>query len=217
MMKILFLIPVCLSLILSSCAQRPEPCKSPPLLEGALTAFIPGQHLRVFEKFSYDAYGQNVRVRAVGKEGSETFFVDRLLLFREGISYEIHYRNQTCVKTALKVRFRHIGVPHDAHFLDQMVLGSSSILGQGLLVNNWNGTAEETKEKYLLTFTAFGCVPLYTIDFTQKGELSVMTSFFDLVEGIENPNVFIPPSFCDSVEVLPAKEGVMTNSFFGLL
>jgi len=30
-------------------------------------------------------------------------------------------------------------------------------------------------ENYLLTFTAFGCVPLYTIDFTQKGELSVMT------------------------------------------
>lgn len=42
-------------------------------------------------------------------------------------------------------------------------------------------------------------------------------SFFDLVEGIEDPNVFIPPSFCDSVEVLPAKEGVMTNSFIGLL
>ncbi|CAM4669441.1 unnamed protein product [Leuciscus chuanchicus] len=217
MMKILFLIPVCLSLILSICAQKPEPCKSPPLLEGALTAFIPGHHLRVFEKFSYDAYGQNVRVLASGKDGNETFFVDRLLLFREGVNYEIHYRNQTCIKTALKVPFRHIGVPHDAHFLTQMVLGSSSILGQGLLVNNWNGTAQETKENYLLTFTAFGCVPLYTIDFTQKGELSVMTSFFDLVEGIEDPNVFIPPSFCDSVEVLPAKEGVVTNSFIGLL
>ncbi|MBB6682362.1 hypothetical protein H4O20_13005, partial [Aequorivita sp. 609] len=150
-------------------------------------------------------------------EENQTFFVDRLLLFREGVSYEIHYHNQTCIKTALKVPFRHIGVPHDANFLTQMVLGSSSIEGQGLLVNNWNGTVEETKEHYLLTFTAFGCVPLYTLDFTQKGELSVMTSFFDLVEGIEDPNVFIPPSFCDSVEILPAKEGLVANSFIGLL
>ncbi|XP_042566924.1 ependymin [Cyprinus carpio] len=216
-MKILFLIPVCLSLILSSCAQKPEPCKSPPLLEGSLTAFIPGHHLHVFEKFSYDAFGQNVRVLAAGKDGNQTFFVDRLLLFKEGVSYEIHYHNQTCIKTALKEPFRHIGVPHDAHFLNQLVLGSSSLPGQGLLVNNWNGTWEETQESYLLTFTAFGCVPLYTLDFTQKGELTVMTSFFDLVEGIEDPNVFIPPSFCDSVEVLPAKGGVGARSFISLL
>uniref|UniRef100_A0A672Q454 Ependymin-like n=1 Tax=Sinocyclocheilus grahami TaxID=75366 RepID=A0A672Q454_SINGR len=188
-MKILFLIPVCLSLILSSCAQKPEPCSK----TCCLLPFIPGHHLRVFEKFSYDAFGQNVRVLAAGKEGNQTFFVDRLLLFREGVSYEIHYHNQTCIKTALKEPFRHIGVPHDAHFLNQMVLGSSSLPGQGLLVNNWNGTVEETQ------------VCLHT-----------MCVFFDLVEGIEDPNVFIPPSFCDSVEVLPAK-GVGARSFTSLL
>uniref|UniRef100_A0A671NE97 Ependymin-like 2 n=1 Tax=Sinocyclocheilus anshuiensis TaxID=1608454 RepID=A0A671NE97_9TELE len=192
-MKILFLIPVCLSLILSSSAQS-----------------VLSLSLQVFEKFSYDAYGQNIRVLAAGKEGNH------LLSSPQGVSYEIHYHNQTCIKTALKEPFRHIGVPHDAHFLNQMVLGSSSIPGQGLLVNNWNGTVEETKESYLLTFTAFGCVPLYTLDFTQKGELTIMTSFFDLVEGIEDPNVFIPPSFCDSVEVLPAK-GDGARSFISLL
>lgn len=53
------------------------------ILSSSPTQFIPGQHLRVFEKFSYDAYGQNVRVLASGKEDNQTFFVDRLLLFRE--------------------------------------------------------------------------------------------------------------------------------------
>lgn len=47
--------------------------------------------------------------------------------------------------------------------------------------------------------------------------ISSFRSFFDLVEGIEDPDVFIPPSFCDSVEMLPAKEGLVTNSFIGLL
>lgn len=45
---------------------------------------------------------------------------------------------------------------------------------------------------------------------------SFFHSFFDLVEGIEDPNVFIPPSFCDSVEMRPAK-GVVANSFISLL
>uniref|UniRef100_A0A672Q2P7 Ependymin-like n=1 Tax=Sinocyclocheilus grahami TaxID=75366 RepID=A0A672Q2P7_SINGR len=188
-MKILFLIPVCLSLILSSCAQKPEPCSKTCCL-------LPAHCSKLYRalKFSYDAFGQNVRVLAAGKEGNQTFFVDRLLLFREGVSYEIHYHNQTCIKTALKEPFRHIGVPHDAHFLNQMVLGSSSLPGQGLLVNNWNGTVEETQ----------GNVRRYA------------ACFFDLVEGIEDPNVFIPPSFCDSVEVLPAK-GVGARSFTSLL
>lgn len=53
------------------------------ILSSSPTQFIPGQHLRVFEKFSYDAFGQNVRVLASGKEENQTFFVDRLLLFRE--------------------------------------------------------------------------------------------------------------------------------------
>ncbi len=68
-----------------------------------------------------------------------------LLSSQQGVNYEIHYHNQTCIKTALKEPFRHIGVPHDAHFLNRMVLGSSSLPGQGLLVNNWNGTVEKTQ------------------------------------------------------------------------
>ncbi|TRY58440.1 hypothetical protein DNTS_002063 [Danionella cerebrum] len=203
MMKIFIVALICLCLAQSSYAQKPEPCKTFPLLEGALYATIPGQHLRVFEKFSYDALGQNVRLLASGSDGNQTFSIDRLLLYREGVSYEIHYHNKTCTKEAFKAEFRHIGVPHNANFMAQMVLGSSSIPSQGLLVNNWNGTWEETK--------------VYTIDFTKEGEMGVMTSFFDLVEGIEDPNVFIPPPFCDSVKVMPARENVLSSSFFPFL
>ncbi|XP_685579.4 ependymin [Danio rerio] len=213
-MKIVILAVVCLTLSIH--AQKPEPCKSPPLLEGALTVFLPSQHWRVFEKFSYDAIGQNVRVLAAGTDGNQTFLTDLLLLYREGVSYEIHYRNQTCIKQALKEPFRHLGVPHNAHFLSQMVLGSSSLPGQGLLVNVWNGTWEETKSHYLMTYTEFGCIPVSIADFTQKAELGELTSFFDLVEGIENPDVFIPPSFCDSVEVLPPRKSA-SSSFIPVL
>lgn len=216
-MKILLVIPVCLSVILGSCAQKPHPCRSPPLLEGKLGLLVPGEKLRLYEKFYYDAIGQNIRVIAYGKEDNKTIFADRLLLFREGVSYEIHHHNKTCVKSALKVPFMPIEVPLDAHFQHQMVLGSSSRPGEGLLVNNWEGTASQTKENYFMTFTEFGCLPLYLVYFTEKMDVSSMTSFFDLVNGIEDPEAFIPPSFCDSVKLLEAKEDNVKNFFKALL
>ncbi|XP_051532870.1 ependymin [Myxocyprinus asiaticus] len=215
-MKILILIPVCLSLILSSYAQKPHPCKSPPLLEGKLNVLFPGQKLSVYEKFYYDAIGQNIRVIASGKEGNETIFADNLLLFREGIEYEIYYHNRTCIKKPLKVPFMPLEIPHDAKFLRQMVLGSSSRPGEGLLVNNWEGTVPQSKENYFLTFTEFGCMPLYVVYYTDKMDLNIMASYYDLVLGIEDPEVFIPPSFCDSVE-LETKDGAVANFFTALL
>lgn len=47
------------------------------------TQLVPGEKLRVYEKFYYDAIGQNVRVVAYGKEDNKTIFADVLLLFRE--------------------------------------------------------------------------------------------------------------------------------------
>ncbi|KAI7796327.1 ependymin [Triplophysa rosa] len=216
-MKILFVILVCLILILGSCAQKPHPCRAPPLLEGKLTVLVPGEKIRVYEKFYYDAIGQNVCVVAYGKEDNKTIFADRLLLFREGVKYDIHYHNQTCVKTALKEPFVPIEVPHDAHFLHQLVIGSSSRPGEGLLVNNWEGIVPQTKEHYFMSFTEFGCLPIYSIYFTEKMDVDIMTSFYDLVNGIEDPEVFIPPSFCDSVKPLEAKDDKVTNFFKALL
>lgn len=216
-MKILFVISVCLILILSSCAQKPHPCKAPPLLEGKLAVLVPGQKIRVYEKFYYDAIGQNVRVIAYGKEDNKTIFADRLLLFREGVKYDIHYHNQTCVKAALKEPFIPIEVPHDAHFLHQLVMGSSSRPGEGLLVNNWEGTVPQSKEYYFTSFTEFGCLPIYSTYFTEKMDVDIITSFYDLVNGIDDPEVFIPPSFCDSVELQEAKDDMVTNFFRALL
>lgn len=53
--------------------------------------------------------------------------------------YKINERNKTCEKVPLKVDFQPMAVPKDASLLNQVILGSSSRPGEGLLVNTWYG------------------------------------------------------------------------------
>lgn len=53
--------------------------------------------------------------------------------------YKINNRNQTCTKKRLCTDFHPLAVPRNATLLGQVVLGSSSAPGQGMLVNSWHG------------------------------------------------------------------------------
>uniref|UniRef100_A0A3B3QB40 Ependymin-like n=1 Tax=Paramormyrops kingsleyae TaxID=1676925 RepID=A0A3B3QB40_9TELE len=153
-----------------------------------------------YERFSYDALGQQIHVRALIVDHNQTSFVDLLLLYKEGVSYEISYQNQTCKKAPLKTPFRPIEIPPDAKLQGEVVLGSSSAPGMGVLVNSWTGAVPELKAKYLLTFTEFGCLPISSLNHVENVGL-ILTSFYDLVIGIEDPNEFIPPPFCEKAEL----------------
>nr|WAJ59516.1 epdl2 protein [Brevimyrus niger] len=189
----------CLGL-LAVAATIPHPCKSPSLMVGRLTVINPEGNFVAYERFSYDALGQQIRVRILRVEHNQTSFVDLLLLYRQGVSYEISYRNQTCKKTPLKTPFTPIEIPPDAKLEAQVVLGSSSAPGMGVLVNSWTGAVPEQKAKYQLTFTEFGCLPISSIAHVENVGL-IITSFYDLVIGIEDPGEFIPPPFCDKAEL----------------
>lgn len=53
--------------------------------------------------------------------------------------YEINDKAKTCKKKALKADFQPLKIPDQAQFIGQVVLGSSSGPGEGLLVNSWGG------------------------------------------------------------------------------
>lgn len=112
--------------------------------------------------------------------------------------YEIHSHNRTCKKMPLKVEFYPLSIPKDATLLGQVVVGSSSGPGQGLLVNSWMGDLPDKSGekasydndllgssfiqpalaahllssvlpgKYLSVVTEFGCIPVNTIYQTKE-------------------------------------------------
>uniref|UniRef100_A0AAX7SEN5 Ependymin-like 1 n=1 Tax=Astatotilapia calliptera TaxID=8154 RepID=A0AAX7SEN5_ASTCA len=218
----LFVVLVC---VLAGClAEKPRPCKSPPLLTGALTVSTQNEKLWVYAKYLYDAWGQRVRLMELGNYQNKSFTYDALLLFREAAMYEIDDKARTCKKKPLKADFHPMEIPINSTLVGQAVLGSSSGPGEGLLVNTWTGnlpgnTGELASNvqnchpgclsalslwthfmsvlpgKYLTTFTEFGCIPVNTMYQTQEYGWMV-TGFFNNVVGISDPGQLNPPDFC---------------------
>ncbi|KAL2079082.1 hypothetical protein ACEWY4_024826 [Coilia grayii] len=194
-----------------SLAQRPRPCRSPLLYTGSLTVATQNEKLWAVGKYAYDAVNQRVHLGEIGHYNNKSFIFDTLFLFDEGVLYEINRHNRTCVKKALQSDFHPMEVPKDAAFVSQVVLGSSSSPGQGLLVNNWWGDIPGTKGHYLVSFTEFGCFPVSALSQTKDfGWVSI--SYYDNILGAE-PSWFIPPPFCEDATLVENEDGKVTDFF----
>ncbi|XP_071386099.1 ependymin-like 1 [Centroberyx affinis] len=200
-MRGLIVLFVCLTV--GCLAQRPQPCKSPPLLTGGLAVFTQSEKVTAYAKYTYDALGKRVRLQEIVSYENKTLHIDVLVLFREGVLYKINQRNRSCIKKHLRAEFQPLEVPKDASLMGQSIMGSSSGPGQGLLVNTWQGeldTRRRGKAKYMSTVTEFGCIPISTL-FHTDGTGWVLTSFFNNVLGIEDPQQFIPPPYCEEAQL----------------
>ncbi|XP_019903680.1 ependymin [Esox lucius] len=212
-MQAILLLTVSLCLAAGSLAKEPHPCKSPPLLEGSLALAILKEKTFGVERFAYNAFDERVHVRVLLDIDNKTIYSDTLILYKEGIAFEIFRHNQTCKKVPFKDHWKPVEIPKDAKFQSQVIIGSFSAPGDGLLVNNWSGEVAESPVKYLITFTEFGCLPVHGwYDMPDQTLLSM--SFYDIVIGVEDPDIFIPPSFCDKVELNSDRE---TTSLFDAL
>ncbi|XP_030018328.1 ependymin-like [Sphaeramia orbicularis] len=178
-------------------AQRPSKCRSPPLLTGSLSVSSASEKLMVYAKYSYDAWGKRIHLNEFVHYNNKSHHFDLLLLFREGVMYKIDRANQTCIKRKLCREFHPLQVPDNATLLGQAILGASSGIGQGLLVNTWTGQVKmkQGTGKYMSTVTEFGCIPVSTLFHTEKTGWLV-TSFFNNVIGLVDPQELLPPSFC---------------------
>ena len=195
-------------------ALKPRPCRSPPLLTGSLSGSTASEKLWAYAKFSYDALTQRIRLRELGSYNNQTFRYDVLLLYREHLMYEIHYRNHTCTKKPLNVDFHPLAIPRNSSLLGQVVLGSSSGPGQGVLVNTWVGELQMKKgtARFMSTVTEYGCVPVSTLFHTDTSGW-VVTSFFNNVLGIVDPQLLIPPYFCKDAQLEEDDEEDSANFF----
>ncbi|XP_034532434.1 ependymin-like [Notolabrus celidotus] len=209
-----FVLLVCLS---AGClAERPQQCTSPDLMTGMLSVSSQSEKLTAFAKFTYDALGKRIRLRECGEYNNKTFHLDVLLLFNQGVMYKINNKDRTCCKKQLSAEFHPLQIPKNSTLLAQVVLGSSSGPGQGVLVNTWAGEMQlkRGRAKYMSTVTEFGCVPVSTLFHTDRTGW-IVTSFFNNVIGITDPQILIPPAFCRGAR-LEKEDGEEPENFFSL-
>ncbi|XP_012716859.2 ependymin [Fundulus heteroclitus] len=183
-------------------AQRPQPCSSPPLMSGGLSVSTQTEKLVTFAKYTYDGLGRRVRLSNIGFPDNKTYYLDVLLLYKQGVMYKINNREQTCLKRRLSTDFIPLAIPVDASLVGQVVLGSSSVPGEGILVNTWSGLLQTKKgiAKYVSTVTEFGCIPVSTLFSTDRNGW-VAVSFFNNIIGLADPQDLTPPPFCSSAQL----------------
>ncbi|XP_063042399.1 ependymin-like [Engraulis encrasicolus] len=201
---------LCLTVEGLAIARKPQPCRSPPLFRGTFTVGSQNEKFGAVGRFAYDALQQRIHLGEMGTYNNKSYTYNTLFLFEESVMYEINDKEQTCVKKALQSDFHPMAVPKGATFVSQVVLGSSSGPGQGLLVNNWWGNVPG-QGNYMVTFSEFGCYPVSSLSQTKEfGWMSV--SYFDNVLGAE-PHWFIPPPFCADAELVESEDGKVTDFF----
>ncbi|XP_061736459.1 ependymin-like [Nerophis ophidion] len=186
-------------LLAGASAQKPEPCVSPPLMTGGVSLMTPSGLYTSSGTISYDAFGQKIRVRNFGFAGNETFAIDQLMLFNKKVYYEINWKDFTCRKKRLNTDFIPMQVPDNAVMLGQVVLGSSSSWGMGVLVNNWHGLLPNNGY-YMSVFTDIGCIPMTFTSYTPSSGWT-MVSTYNWVLGLTNPMDFFPPAICGKSEL----------------
>lgn len=67
----------------------------------------------------------------------------------QNVYYEIDWYRGSCTKRPLDTSFVPMQVPVDAQLMGQVVMGSSSSWGMGVLVNTWYGTLPNNGESPL--------------------------------------------------------------------
>jgi len=193
-------------------AQKPHRCQAPPLYTGGMTVGTQNEQLWAVGRYAYDAFNQRLHLGEMGTFNNASFTYNALMLFQEGVLYEIYHHNKTCVKKALQSEFHPMEVPKGAGFVAQVVLGTSSSPGQGLLVNSWWGDMPDKQGNYMVSFTEFGCLPVSAF-FKSKNMGWVSVSYFDNVLGVGDPDVFIPPPFCADAKMEANEDGKVTDFF----
>ncbi|XP_041634845.1 ependymin-2-like isoform X1 [Cheilinus undulatus] len=208
---------VALACLLANClAQKPQPCDWPPKMTGEATMDFTNDDTGVDIRFVYDAVGQRMRFFQNATRDNETINTDSLLLFKEEVAYNINDQNRTCTKFPLKVDFIPLGVPKNASLLGQVILGSSSGPGEGLMVNTWSVNLPDGGD-IISTVTAVGCIPVSLVQKVKIDEQVMgwmVQSFFNNVIGIPDPSLLSPPSFCKDAKVMSNKEPVDFFSLF---
>uniref|UniRef100_A0A3B1IGD3 Ependymin-2-like n=1 Tax=Astyanax mexicanus TaxID=7994 RepID=A0A3B1IGD3_ASTMX len=158
-MKLLVLLSVCSCLALNAWTQ-PRPCgngfsQSFKKLFSLLLWSMKDGAKTSSGMFTYDGWGQQVRFRNFETEHSTTHFTDLLMNFKQ-----IDHASQTCKKKSLETSFHPMQVPPDSLFFGQIVLGTGSVAGMGLLANTWYGEIPQIQATYTLVFSDNACVPL---------------------------------------------------------
>jgi len=187
---------VCLVVVFG---QQPYPCTSPQQWEAQFNRI---DQVRGFFEWGHYAY-DSVRNRTAEVQniptatGFQQIWVMNLWHLSPPTRLQVNQTANpwTCNKTTIEYPFRYYGAGNDT-FATEDIIGCSAITDGYVDTTSWvhswaNGTDHHT-------FTRRGCIPVsrVTVQNNTKPNDVRQDNWFDVVIGIPNPNIFVPPESC---------------------
>jgi hypothetical protein len=186
-----------LSLAVVVIAQHPRHCDSP--FEFEAHAFQVDPKLQFFRRghFAQDANLERIALVEAVMNGTNQNYYHEIHLFRERRRYRIDLKSKVCTVEHSDMRFRPFHIPHNSSFVGEAYVGTNAFPDAGVLTTHWEMHNKQEHWHWFGSFTGreVGCVPVMD-HFHDEKVGGVTTQFFDVVLGIGDPNIFVPPSSC---------------------
>lgn len=145
---------------------------------------------------SYDAINKR---RAIFEEQDIVIpgrqFREFLILNNQNIMYEINLTKKTCTKSVPRP-WHPYGIPPNATFETEYYIGGP---GEQVFAAEWSDRIPFRQREYWIgVFSLNNCYPIREVIIADYREINstITSNFYDVVEGIPNPDDFIPPPEC---------------------
>ncbi|XP_063063742.1 mammalian ependymin-related protein 1-like [Engraulis encrasicolus] len=175
-------------------AEEPKPCLTPSRYMGSVTMTLALGNLYRHD-YDYDAIKQRLHTKMFH---NDEFVCEDLFLFKQRVHYS--FKNDHCSKLPHDSDFKPFGVPKNATFLSQVVLGTLSTPGHGLVVNNW----KNSNTGLLSTFTDADCLPVSQVMEDAERGVFITNSFFNNLL-VYRSDAFVIPETCKHANLEPEK------------
>ncbi|XP_029483812.1 ependymin-2 [Oncorhynchus nerka] len=205
---------LCLGATALAESHGPQHCTSPNMT-GVLTVMaLTGGEIKATGHYSYDSTNKKLRFTESEMHLNKTEHLeDYLMLFEEGVFYDIDMKNQSCKKMSLHSHAHALELPAGAAHQVELFLGSDTVQEENIKVNIWMGSVAETKGQYSALTTVGECLPLST--FYSTDSITLLFSNSEVVTEVKAPEMFTLPFFCEAVELEETPKG-QKNDFFNI-
>ncbi|KAM9323231.1 mammalian ependymin-related protein 1 [Pholidichthys leucotaenia] len=175
------------------------PCLAPSQWEGRWVVYDHSTGRNSRAAVSYDSLNQRIRVLQQHKKHTpcQRFF-EYIYLYQSMVMFQIDQKTKECSKIALTEAWDPFDIPDNSTFEEQYIIGGP---GDNVEVQEWSDRKPARQhETWVGVYTLKDCYPVQET-YTSNQSVTTSTRFFNLQLGITDPNVFIPPSTCQSARL----------------
>ncbi|XP_010891117.1 mammalian ependymin-related protein 1 [Esox lucius] len=177
-------------------APPSKPCLAPLQWEGRSVEYDHNTGRNTRAMVSYDAQNQRIRLLQQNKRHTpcQKYF-EFIYLFKSQVLFQIEQKTKQCSKITLTQAWDPFDIPINSTYEDQYFIGGP---GDMIEVQEWSDRKPARKnEAWVGVYTVKDCYPVQET-YTRNSSVTTSTRFFDLQLGISDPEVFTPPSSCQS-------------------